>query len=455
MLLPENAPAEYKNRATLWNAVEKVEKASNSQLAREIEIALPRELNFSQYFGLVLKYVEENFTSKGMIADVAIHVDEEKRNPHCHILLTMRPFRDDGTWDDKQRKVYHLDKNGEKIYDPKKRQYKCSKVQTTDWNERHKAEEWRESWANMCNAFLEQHNRPERIDHRSYKRQGKSQIPTVHLGVAAHQMEKRGIRTELGDINRAIEISNRRLRELDSQINDLMGLLAEERALYEAEIATPLTPKTEEPKPQPAEPTPPTFAKTILDICTRQAQGRPVSEDDVKLFNFLVHNKINDYEGLEGHLTDLMEEQRKLGHEYNPIRSRLAELSEHIRQNEDYKKWRAEYQQYQKDLAAQMPWRKKSFAADNDYIVHHYNEAKENIDSLKNEQGKIPLASWQREHTELSAKLRELDGRYQVVKEKVTRVNKFRVRVYDFLRKEQREHQRTQPTKKRSQDVDR
>ena len=88
------------------------------------------------------------------------------------------------------------------------------------------------------------------------------------------------------------------------------------------------------------------------------------------------------------------------------------------------------------------------------YIVHRYNEAKEIIYSLKNKQGKIPLASWQREHTELSVKLRELDGRYQVVKEKVARVNKFRVRVYDVLRKEQREHQRTQPTKKRSYDAE-
>jgi len=173
-----------------------------------------------------------------------------------------------------------------------------------------------------------------------------------------------------------------------------------------------------------------------------------------KLFNFLVHNKIKDYEGLEGHLTDLMEEQRRLGHEYNPIRSRLAELSEHIRQNEDYKKWRAEYQQYQKDLAAQMPWKKKSFSADNNYIVHRYNEAKENINGLKNKQGKIPLASWQREHTDLSAKLRELDSRYQVVKEKVARVNKFRVRVYDILRREQREYQqKAQATQKRSQDL--
>ena len=412
---------------------------------------MPRELHFSQNFGLVLKYVEENFTSKGMIADVAIHVDEERRNPHCHILLTMRPFREDGAWDDKQRKVYHLDENGDKIYDPKKRTYKCSKVQTTDWNERHKAEEWRESWAMMCNAVLEQHSRPERIDHRSYKRQGKSQTPTVHLGTAAHQMERRGIRTELGDINRLIEISNRKLRHLDAQINELLGWLAEEKALFEAETTPPLPPQQSPPKPQTAEPKPPTFAETIMDIITRQAHGNSITNDDSKLFSFLAHNGIKDYDDLEQHLKNLMSERRTLSHEYSPIRKRLAELSEHMSQYEDYKKWRAEHQQYQKDLAAQKPWRKKSFAADNNYIVDRYNETKRYIDGVRNAQGKIPLSSWQKEYTDLSANLRELDGRYQVVKEKVARVDKFRVRVYDVLRREQ---QRGQPTKRRSRDLE-
>jgi len=131
--------------------------------------ALPRELHFSDNFVLVQKYVRENFTNHGMCADIAFHNDKDNENPHCHIMLTMRPFNEDKTWGDKQRKVYHLDKNGDKIYDPKKRQYKCSKKQTTDWNEKHKAEEWRESWANMCNAEFEKLGHDERIDHRSYE----------------------------------------------------------------------------------------------------------------------------------------------------------------------------------------------------------------------------------------------------------------------------------------------
>ena len=142
IMLPENASEKFYDRATLWNEVERIEKASNSQLAREIELALPKELEYFQKTSLVFEYVKENFTNKGMIADINFH-NMDSHNPHVHIMLTMRPFNEDGTWGDKQRKVYHLDENGDKIYDPKKRTYKCSKEQTTDWNERHKAEEWR------------------------------------------------------------------------------------------------------------------------------------------------------------------------------------------------------------------------------------------------------------------------------------------------------------------------
>ena len=236
IMLPEHAPVKYKDRATLWNAVEKVEKASNSQLAREIELALPKELSFSENCNLVREYIQKNFVDHGMIADVAFHQSTSAENPHCHILLSMRPFNKDGTWGEKQRKVYHLDENGDKIYDPKKRTYKCSKEQTTDWNKWDKAEEWRASWAEVCNSYLEKCGHDERIDHRSYERQGIEQIPTIHLGTAAHYLEQRGIRTERGDINREIEIANRKLREMDEQLSELRRLLAEVKELEEADV---------------------------------------------------------------------------------------------------------------------------------------------------------------------------------------------------------------------------
>ena len=114
ILLPDHAPAAYADRAVLWNAVEKIEKAKNAQLAREIEIALPKELTREQGISLVREYVKEQFVNAGMCADIAIH-DKQDGNPHAHVMLTIRPIEQDGTWGAKQKKEYILDKDGNKI----------------------------------------------------------------------------------------------------------------------------------------------------------------------------------------------------------------------------------------------------------------------------------------------------------------------------------------------------
>ena len=152
VLLPDHAPKEFEDRAILWNEVEKIEKAKNSQLAREIELALPIELTLGQNVSLVHEYVKKYFISDGMCADIAIH-DTKDGNPHAHIMLTMRLIEYNGEWGAKQKKVYILDGDGNKIYNPKKRQYKCNKIQTTDWNAQTKAEEWRSAWTDTLNAF--------------------------------------------------------------------------------------------------------------------------------------------------------------------------------------------------------------------------------------------------------------------------------------------------------------
>ena len=162
---------------------------------------MPVELTKEQNIFLVREYVKRYFVAQGMCADIAIH-DTGGGNPHAHVLLTMRPFNEDRTWGDKQKKEYILNKDGEKQYDKKTKSYKCKSVPTTNWNSQDNAEIWREAWAEYVNANLEHRNHPARVDHRSYKRQGIDQIPTIHLGVAASQMEKRGIRTERGNINR-------------------------------------------------------------------------------------------------------------------------------------------------------------------------------------------------------------------------------------------------------------
>lgn len=221
ILLPQNAPQEFSDRGTLWNSVEKIEKSKNSQLAREIEIALPKELNREKQIELVREYVKENFVKVGMCADIALH-DKNDGNPHAHILLTMRPLNEDKTWGAKSKKEYILDEKGEKVK-LKNGNYKTRKINTTDWNEQDKAEEWRKAWADITNKYLEENNIQEKVDHRSYQRQGIEQIPTIHLGVSASQMEKKGITTDRGNINREIKHQNKILREIARRIKTLIN----------------------------------------------------------------------------------------------------------------------------------------------------------------------------------------------------------------------------------------
>ena len=221
ILLPQNAPKEFLDRGTLWNSVEKIEKSKNSQLAREMEIALPKELDREKQINLVREYVKDNFVKVGMCADIALH-DKNDGNPHAHILLTMRPLNEDTTWGAKSKKEYILDENGEKVK-LKNGNYKIRKINTVDWNEQDKAEEWRKAWADITNKYLEKNNIQEKVDHRSYQRQGIEQIPTIHLGVSATQMEKKGIATDRGNINRKIRKQNRLLREIARRIKVLLN----------------------------------------------------------------------------------------------------------------------------------------------------------------------------------------------------------------------------------------
>lgn len=225
ILLPQNAPQEFSDRGTLWNSVEKIEKSKNSQLAREIEIALPQELDREKQIELVREYVKENFVNVGMCADIALH-DKNDENPHAHILLTMRPFNEDTTWGAKSKKEYILDENGEKVK-LKNGNYKTKKINTVDWNEQEKAEEWRKAWADITNKYLEENNIQEKVDHRSFQRQGIKQIPTIHLGVSASQMEKKGITTDRGNINREIKHQNKILREIARRIKALLNWIRE------------------------------------------------------------------------------------------------------------------------------------------------------------------------------------------------------------------------------------
>lgn len=218
IMLCENAPKEYQDRATLWNAVEQAEKGSRAQLVREYEVALPVELSREEQIQLVRDFAKENFVDKGMCVDFSIH-DKEDGNPHAHIMLTTRPIEKDGTWGAKATNEYVLDKNGERILQKIDKQnrkiYKRVKIETTDWNTKEFLQRSRESWAEKVNQELEKKSLPQRIDHRSFKEQGIEKIPTQHIGVSANAMEKRGIESQRGNENREIKKANGQIQTIE------------------------------------------------------------------------------------------------------------------------------------------------------------------------------------------------------------------------------------------------
>lgn len=401
--MPGHAPVGFSDRAVLWNAVEKIEKAKNAQLAREIELALPIELTREQNISLVRRYVNQHFVTVGMCADICIH-DKNSGNPHAHIMLTMRPFEQGGEWGAKQKKEYILDRDGNKIYDPKKRQYKCKPNPATDWNKQTKAEEWRAAWADCVNSALERGSHAGRIDHRSYERQGIEQIPTVHLGAAASQMEKRGIRTGRGNLNREIEVTNQRLRQLKARISKLQDWLKEETANTE----------------------PPTLADYIGDILARKAQAgkSDVSQslynlkDAANMLNFLTANNIIDMAGLDEKFSSMIGEQMDIRDKLKPIERRLATLKKHIEQTDIY-----------------MRYKGKKALPDSEQIL--FTAAHSYLKDVLNGKTTLPAKAWKAEYAKLTAERNGLNQRYITLKNEVKEAEQIRRSVYSILRREQ------------------
>ncbi len=221
VLLPEQAPSEYRDPEVLWNAVEDVETQWNAQLSRGIIAALPREIPMEDSIKLVEEFCRENFVSQGMCCDFAIHdPDPPNHNPHVHIMLTMRGIDEDGRWLPKSKKEYVLDEHGEKVRLPSG-EYKSRKVDLMGWNNRKNVTKWRQSWEAYQNRYLELRHRPERVSLASNKDQGLEKIPTVHMGPAVAAMERKGIKTEIGNLNREIKKANRMIDSIRNMINTL------------------------------------------------------------------------------------------------------------------------------------------------------------------------------------------------------------------------------------------
>lgn len=241
VILPQNAPPDFKDRSVLWNEVQREEKGKTARFARKIDAAIPIEVSDRQMQINLVKDFAKKFTDEGMCVDMAIH-DSGNGNPHIHLMLTTRAFRDDGTWapktatrfvtDDNGDRIPLLDRNGNQKVDRRDGcpQWKRETVDTVDWNKQEKIEEWRDSWEKTCNRYLNDIDAGVTIDHRSYARQAadlgiEPMIPTIHEGAAARRMEASGKVSDRIEINRMIIEHRRvvdRIRDLAVEIKNLI-----------------------------------------------------------------------------------------------------------------------------------------------------------------------------------------------------------------------------------------
>ena len=347
ILLPANAPRSYADRNTLWNAAEAVEKQWNSQLARRWVLTIPREIPPDQYAALVRDFCNQQFVSKGMCVDFAIH-DKGDGNPHAHVMLTMRAMDEHGKWLPKSRKIYDLDENGERIKLPSGR-WKSHKEDTVDWNDQKYCEIWRHEWEVIQNRYLEANDRPERVDLRSYARQGFDIVPTVHEGAAVRQMEKRGIQTNIGNLNREIRAANRLMKSIRQLIHNLKGWIAElgekrkellaQKAAEEATLLPNLLMKYME------------IRKEERKDWTRAGQNRGTSQDlraVSEALSYLRQKGLSTVEDLEAFLESSGKSAADYRNQMKPKEARSKVIDGILASRTDCKECKPVYEKYQK-----------------------------------------------------------------------------------------------------------
>ena len=349
IMLPSHPPPEYADREQLWNAVEAVENQWNSQLARRLVLALPREVPEELYPQMVQDYCNQFFVSKGMIADFAIHDPHPPgHNPHAHVMLTMRAMDEHGKWLPKSRKVYDLDENGERIKLPSGR-WKSHKEDTVDWNDQKYCEIWRHEWEVIQNRYLEANNRPERVDLRSYARQGLDIIPTVHEGAAVRQMEKRGIQTNIGNLNREIRAANSLMKSIRQLIQNLKGWITElgekrkellaQKAAEEATLLPNLLMKYME------------IRKEERKDWTRAGQNRGTSKDlkaVSEALSYLRQKGLSTVEDLEAFLESSGKSAADYRNQMKPKEARSKVIDGILASRTDCKECKPVYEKYQK-----------------------------------------------------------------------------------------------------------
>ena len=391
VLLPPHSPREYADRQTLWNAVEAAERGKNAQLAYSFDIALQNEFALEENIALARKFLLDNFVSRGMIADVAVHQPDREggiENPHFYVLCPIRPLDPDGSWGAKQRRVYR--ENG-----------KFDAVPTTDWGKPETLEEWRAAWAELCNTKFKEKGLTCRIDHRSYEKQGIDQAPTVHEGVAVRQMEAKGIATDKGERNRWIRSANAMLRTLREKIKALTGWLEEIHAELD---------KTQSP----------TLAALLADYCDARnavAWSRKAKVSNLKRFAaaaaYLQENSLYTLDDLQNHLDLLRKRLHSEKSNLDAKHSRMKELRELLIYAEQYERFKPIH-----DQLGAIKWKSKR----EQFKAKHESELRQFYLARRKLTDGIHTAEWQRELDALEQDCEDEYAKYKPLRDEMKKL---------------------------------
>ena len=390
------------------------EKGQKSQLARMLKASLPNEWSYELAEEVVRDYVQRNFVDKGMCADWAIHDSENdkgQRNLHIHVLLTMRPLTENGEWGAKTKKVYVLDENGERIplIDKKtgkqkvdkrnRKQWKCQTVESTDWNSRENAMMWRRDLAETINATNEQLGIAVHWEHRSFKEQGIDKEPTIHIDAVANALERKGIQTERGNINREIIRGN----VLLEQAKEMLELAKQEvRSIQYSglkEVAVNVKNEVMEMIAKVAK------RKGRLDLpivsgkYLRKISDRTALQSADNAEKFIVSRKIDSFENLAKFTADREQKYRQLETVHLSKGQKLSRLKELSKMYALYAPVQATYKESQslKGLV------KMKYDKEHKESLAKYPELKERMQNLLQQGEKITPKQWKAEMQSLQA----------------------------------------------------
>ena len=435
ILKPDYVPERLSDRETLWNEVERAEKGKRAQLAYSFDIALQNELTLEENTQLAREFCQEQFVARGMIVDLAVHEGKSKDgdepdNPHFHVLAPIRPFTEEGIWGNKQKREYVLDEEGNRIKDAKGK-YVFNAVSTTGWNDPELLKEWRKAWTEKVNDKFRECHMAARIDHRSYKEQGIDLIPTIHEGYEVRAMEKKGIKTIIGELNRAIRQFNQMFISLKESIQWM-------KTAYE-EMKMELDRRQQNP----------TLLESLQDYYDKKTQNSSklsnfyaeMERRGKKISNLQEFAKSINY--LQVHNIETMDDLQTRIQELNGIisasKAEISEKREQLKNLEDLEKKMQVLKQNQPLIDEYNHFffqkRREKFYTEHKKAINYYRKCERELKPYRDKKGRLPESRWKKEKEDLRIMIEELKADNQPYQDELAFVKKVQ-RCADIARRD-------------------